>query len=127
MSGLASVALCLALVAAAPASQEIAISFAFPDGSTRSTTVTLDEVEKLTGQRPAYTLLPWVHAALKKLDLPHVSSKVEGGIALTSIGGIANGSRGTWVYAVNGIASPYQLSTQTIEDARTVAFSYRPR
>ena len=126
-------ALALAVAAAAPAIaqsarsiESIGVSFDFPDGSAKRTTVTADEVEALTGQRPAYKLLPWVHAALRKLEISHKSSPEKGGgIALTEIAGVANGPRGRWVYAVNGVASPYQLNTQTIEGVNQIAFSYR--
>jgi len=122
----------LVLVTAAPAGRaadssapEIAVSFEFPDGSAKQTTVTEDDVERLTGQKPAYKLLPWVQAALRKLELPHRSSVVDGSIALTEIGGVANGPGGKWSYRVNGLASPYQLNTQTISGVERIAFSYR--
>jgi hypothetical protein len=104
--------------------EEIAVLFAFPDGTAKRTTVSMDEVEKLTGQRPAYKLLPWVQAALRKLELSHKSSADGHGIALTEIGGVANGPRGKWAYSVNGVASAYRLDTQTIEDVKQIAFSY---
>jgi hypothetical protein len=110
---------------AAESAPEITVSFAFPDGTTKSTSVTLAEVERLTGQRPAYTLLPWVVAALKKLELPHETAADPKGVRLTAVGGVANGARGEWVYSANGLVSPYRLDTQTIEGISLVAFSYR--
>jgi hypothetical protein len=128
--------LVLLLAALGPASQsaqaeeaapEMAFSFVFPDGSTQSTSVTLAEVERLTGQRPAYMLLPWVLAALKKLELPHETAADPKGVRLTAVGGVANGARGEWVYSANGLVSPYRLDTQTIEGITRVAFSFRAR
>ena len=113
--------------AEAQAEASISVSFAFPDGSAKSTSVTLAEVERLTGQRPAYMLLPWVLAALKKLALAHTTETDTKGVVLTAIAGVTNGSQGTWVYSANGHPSPYRLDTQTIEGISTVAFSYRER
>jgi len=124
------VALAVFLVAGcaqAQAEASISVSFSFPDGSTKSTAVTFAEVESLTAQRPAYMLLPWVLAALKKLELAHTSETDTEGVVLTAIAGVSNGPQGAWVYSANGFISPYRLNTQTIEGISTVVFSYRKR
>ena len=107
--------------------QAIVVSFSFPDGSTKSTSVTLTEVEPVTGERPAYTLLPWVLTALRKLELSHDTEADAKGVRITSISGIANSSQGEWLYSANGVPSPYRLNTQTIEGVTHVSFSYRDR
>ena len=83
-------------------------------------------MEALTGSVRAYKLLPWVHAALRKLELGHKSSPEKGGASRSPRSPASRTVRaGRWVYAVNGVASPYQLNTQTIEDVKRIAFSYR--
>jgi hypothetical protein len=111
----------------AQAEEIIAVAFTFPDGSAKSTSVTRDEVERLTGQRPAYMLLPWVLAALKKLEFAHTTETDAKGVVLTAIAGVSNGPQGQWVYSANGYPSPYRLDTQTIEGISAIAFSYRER
>jgi hypothetical protein len=107
--------------------QEITVSFSFPDGTTKSTSVTQSEIERLTGQRPGYKLLPWVVVALQKLELAHGTETDAKGIKISTIAGVANGPQGEWVYSANGFPSPYRLNTQTIEGITRVSFSYRAR
>lgn len=125
MKRLAAVALALCLAFPSFAvGERVTVIFEFPDRDPVRVDLTYEETVPLVGDKLNYKIEFWVHGALLKAKLASTVSRDDGHVTLTSIGGIANGADGKWVYWVNGIRSPYHINTQLAPGVRTIRFRY---
>lgn len=123
----ALVALVLIVTLATPAfarGERVTVFFEFPGREAVRVDLTYDETVELIHQKLNYDIDFWVYGALKKARLPSSQVRGKGGTTLTSIGGVANGPEGRWVYWVNGIRSPYHIDDQLAIGVRTIRFRY---
>jgi hypothetical protein len=127
MKALAALALMFALISPAPAlGERVVVTFEFPDRDPVRVPLTYDETVGLIHDKLNYKVEFWVHGALKKSQLASVETALDGHVMLTSIGGVANGTAGHWVYFVNGIRSPYHINTQLAVEVRTIRYVFQP-
>ena len=127
MSPKVLVALGLLLAPASPApalGERVTVTFEFPDRDPVRVPLTYDETVDLIDDKLNYKVDFWVYGALKKAKLASVADRQDGDVTLTSIGGIANGPAGRWVYYVNGIRSRYHINTQLAVGVRTIRYAF---
>ena len=109
----------------------------FPEGDEHTIDMTFGELVVMLQDTPFapelyvanYKIDIWVYAALYQLDLPFDVSTVRHPhevyeSTITKIGEYQNGENGVWVYYVNGIRSPYHISTQLADDVHDIRFVY---
>jgi hypothetical protein len=117
------IALALALPAFA-LGERVTVTFDLPDREPVRVALTYEETVPLVHDKLNYKIDFWVHGALIKAKLANAREIRDGHVTLTSIGGVANGPAGHWVYSVNGIRSPYHINTQLALGVRTIRFRY---
>jgi hypothetical protein len=123
----AFVACLMALTFASSASavgERVTVIFEFPAREPVRVDLSYEETVPLVGDKLNYKIDFWVRGALIKAQLASTEETREGQVTLTSIGGVANGPEGRWVYSVNGTRSPYHINTQLSSGARTIRFRY---
>jgi hypothetical protein len=117
---------------------QVHVRFEFPGGLIKESTLTVNRCSEIFKQKPlpnnvwvdSYKIDWWVFAALQDLDLffkTETTGKSGGPreTTLLQIGEYQSDSKGKWVYFVNGIRSPYDLSTQTDEGLKNIKFVYK--
>jgi hypothetical protein len=116
---------------------QINVRFEFPEGSIKETTLTVSRCSEIFKQKPLptdvrvddYKIDWWIFAALQDLDLPFKTKTIgkTGGpweTTILQIGEHQSGPKGKWVCFVNGIRSPYNISTQTDGGIKSIRFVY---
>ena len=117
----------------------ITIIFEFPDGKEKETKITFPEIYEILEKRPLsknlyvadYKIDIWIYASLQKLVLPfevktiHNTKKGLFESTVTKIGRYKNGDKGIWIYYVNGVKSPYQISTQLAAGVKQIKFAFK--
>jgi hypothetical protein len=125
LKALVTFGLLLGLASPAPAlGERVTVTFEFPDRDPVRVPLTYDETVELINDKLNYKIDFWVYGALKKANLASVEDRQDGHVTLTSIGGVANGPAGRWVYYVNGIRSPYHINTQLAIGVRTIRYVF---
>jgi len=104
--------------------ERVTVFFEFPDRDPVRVDLTYEETVPLVNDKLNYKINFWVRGALLKAKLASTQETRDGHVTLTSIGGVANGGPGHWVYWVNGLRSPYHINTQLSMGVRTIRFRY---
>ncbi|MHC1727298.1 MAG: hypothetical protein AB9866_15045 [Syntrophobacteraceae bacterium] len=118
--------------------RQINVKFEFPGGTVKETTLTVNRCHEIFKKKPLpkgvwvddYKIDWWVFAALQDLNLPfkaETTGKTGGPWKTTilQIGEYPSGPQGTWIYYINGIKSPYHISTQEDSGLMSIKFVYK--
>lgn len=133
--GVLGSSLCFASHPSANTRTNVTVSFVFPNGSTKQKIMTYDSVLDAfrkkhlpAGVSPSgYKVDFWIYGALQALEIPFTAKTMKGQTTIEQIGEASNGTKGNWVYYVNGIKSRYHINTQMDLDVDIIKFIFKSK